>query len=103
MKIQFYNRDSFATFKEALESNAVYGCDTPVYEDEVERWGFNGGALCDVMQAVYAALSCAGVDDLIVAVLTKNGKVILRNDDEEEPAIIPTKTSYNPMNRSGDL
>jgi hypothetical protein len=77
MHLHFYNTQDYPTYEAAKEAGAVFICDAPAYEEEVEKWGFYGGALCDAMQAVICALRAAGSGPRhIDAVLFDGGKAL---------------------------
>lgn len=77
MEMHFWNRDHYKTFEDAKSSGALYTCDAPLDEDQFDRWGFEGGILCDAMQAVFAALRCAGVSiTSIEATITDGDKIV---------------------------
>jgi hypothetical protein len=80
--LHFYNKTKFETYEAAKEAGAVVICEAPAHEDQVNSWGFYGGALCDAMQAVQAALKCAGVTDSLDAVLFDCETRILAWSDE---------------------
>ena len=80
--LHFYNRTKYASLDEANAANAVVICEAPAFESEVDAWGFNGGTLCDAMQAVYAALKCAGVTDSFDAVLFDGSTRLMAWSDE---------------------
>jgi hypothetical protein len=69
MKLHFYNATRYASYEEAKAANDVHVCEAPADEDQVDSWGFDGGILCDAMQAVNTALECAGFKDKMEAVL----------------------------------
>ena len=76
MKLHFWNVDNHETYAAAFATGEYYECNAPAYEDEVDRWGFNGGILCDAMQAITTALDCVGMGGSINAALVIDGKVI---------------------------
>ena len=82
MQLHFFNTDSYKTYEDAKAANAIYSCDAPAFDDEVHRYGFNGGVLCDAMQAVYTALECLGMQKSIDAVLIDGDKRINWGDEE---------------------
>ena len=80
--LHFYNGTRHASYEAAEAAHEVYICDAPADEDQVYKWGFNGGILCDAMEAVQAALECAGFTDSMEAVLF-DGKTRLCVGGEE--------------------
>ena len=80
--LHFYNKTKFETYEAAKEAGAVVICEAPAHEDQVNSWGFYGGALCDAMQAVNAALICAGVTDSFDAVLFDRDTRLMDWSDE---------------------
>lgn len=86
MELHFWNTDNYVTYEEAKAASAIFRCDAPAYDSEVEQWGFNGGALCDAMQAVITALRCVGAQGTLDAVVVERGKVIAHwGEDDETP------------------
>jgi hypothetical protein len=69
MTLHFYNATRHASYEAADAAQEVFVCEAPASEDQVASWGFNGGILCDAMNAVQAALQCAGFTDSMNAVL----------------------------------
>ena len=83
MELHFYNMDNSISYEEAKAADALFTCDAPAHESEVDRWGFDGGALCDAMQAVVAALRCTGMTGILDAVLVgDDGEVIAKWSDD---------------------
>jgi hypothetical protein len=80
--LHFYNRTKYASLEEAKAADAVVICEAPADESQVDSWGFNGGFLCDAMQAVNAALKCAGVTDSFDAVLFEESFRLMAWSDE---------------------
>jgi len=83
MQLQFWNTEYYKSYGEAKAAEALYVCDAPAHSDEVERWGFNGGVLCDAMQAVIAALDCVGLSGSVDAVLVDGENMIRWGTDDE--------------------
>lgn len=81
MRLDFWSTDSYSSYEVAKAAKGVYSCDAPAYDDEVDRWGFNGGVLCDAMQAVHTALKCVGVAGSVQAVLVDGDKLIHWGDE----------------------
>lgn len=81
--LHFYNRSTYPTYEAAKADGAVYVCEAPADESQVDSWGFNGGILCDAMNAVQAALQCAGFTDSMEAVLFDGDtRLIAWSDDD---------------------
>jgi len=80
--LHFYNRTKYVSLDEAQAANAVVICEAPADADQVNSWGFDGGALCDAMQAVNAALECAKVTDSFDAVLFEGSTRLMAWSDE---------------------
>lgn len=80
MRLDFWNSNKYSSYEVAKSAGGVCSCDAPAYDDQVDRWGFNGGALCDAMDAVYTALLCAGVAGSVHAVLVDGDKIIEPED-----------------------
>ena len=76
MELHFFSSYLYQTYEDAKAANAIYSCDAPAFDDEVYRYGFNGGVLCDAMQAVITALKCIGMQGSIDAVLIDGDKRI---------------------------
>lgn len=83
MRLDFWSTDQYSSYEVAKAAGGVYSCDAPAFDDEVDRWGFNGGVLCDAMDAVYTALRCAGVAGTVHAVLVDGDKIIHNGDDDD--------------------
>jgi hypothetical protein len=81
--LHFFNGTRFESYEAADKAGAVFVCEAPAYDSEVEKWGFRGGVLCDAMQAVQAALECAGFTDSMEAVLFDGKNRICAWGDEE--------------------
>lgn len=85
MQLAFWSSDSFSSYEVAKAAGGVHYCDAPAYEDEVRRYGFNGGILCDAMQAVWTALACANKSSSIhVELVDYEGNIIKTGDDKED-------------------
>jgi hypothetical protein len=84
MQLHFYNTEQYPTYEAAKDAGAIFKCDAPMDEDQFDNWGFDGGILCDAMQAVDAALRCVGKSGIIDAVLVDRGTVIKAWSEEEE-------------------
>jgi hypothetical protein len=69
LMLHFYNATRHASYEAAEAAREVYVCEAPADEDQVDSWGFDGGILCDAMQAINTALQCAGFTDRMEAVL----------------------------------
>jgi hypothetical protein len=80
--LHFYNRTKYASLDDAKAANAVVICEAPAHESEVDSWGFDGGTLCDAMQAVNAVLKCAQVKDSFDAVLFEGSTRLMAWSDE---------------------
>lgn len=81
--LHFYNDEIYTSYDDAKAAGAVHICDAPAYEEEVEKWGFYGGALCDAMQAVQAALKAVGQTGAVEAVLFDGDKIIKKWSDDQ--------------------
>jgi hypothetical protein len=84
MMLHFYNATRFASYEEASAARQVYVCEAPAHESEVDSWGFNGGTLCDAMNAVQAALQCAGFTDSLEAVLFDGDTRLMAWSDDDD-------------------
>lgn len=84
MMMHFWNNGQFETFEAAKEAKALHTCDAPLSEDEFDSWGWEGGVLCDAMQAVYNALRAAGIPHSVVnATITDRGTVVSHWSEED--------------------
>ena len=81
MQLAFWSTDSFSSYEVAKAAGGVYTCDAPAYDDEVARYGFNGGILCDAMNAVWAALRCVGATGVKAVLIDDNGNPMTFEDD----------------------
>jgi hypothetical protein len=87
MMIHFWNNGQFETFEAAKEAGALFTCDAPLSENEFDSWGWEGGILCDAMQAVYHALRAAGIPhSLVNATITDRGTVVGHWNEESDDA-----------------
>lgn len=76
MELHFFNSDVYPTYEAAKADKAIYKCDAPLDEDQFDQWGWDGGILCDAMQAVQAALECVNMHTKVEIVLVDRGKVV---------------------------
>lgn len=61
MELHFWNTKNYPVYEDAVKAKAIFICDGPAIEWEVANWGFQGGFLCDTMQAIQCAFKAAGV------------------------------------------
>jgi hypothetical protein len=80
--LHFYNRTRFESYEAAKKAKAVFICEAPADVGQVDSWGFDGGILCDAMQAVNAALQCAEFTDSLEAVLFEESFRLMAWSDE---------------------
>lgn len=81
MQLHFWSTDSYTSYDEAKASNGIYRCDAPVDPDQFHSWGFDGGILCDAMQAVWTALDCVGMARSVKVVLVDGDKIYHEGDE----------------------
>ena len=84
MKLHFWNCELYPSYAEAKQAGALHECDAPAHEDEFYRWGWNGGALADAMQALVTALGCLNVSNYVDAVLVDGENIYHWGDENHD-------------------
>ena len=76
MELHFWNSEIYQSYDDAKSAGALFKCEAPAFDDEVHRYGFSGGVLCDAMQAVSTAARCLGMSGALNAALVTDDEII---------------------------